>query len=500
MTMQASPTLPKDQPAPAASQGNGPQPQTGQRPAGALPPGVTLPGAAKPQGPKPVADSGVSALQRLLKVESDVRNADSISDLIFLTANETRKLVSARQIYIIRLGENGAPQVAGISSLAQVDRESPAVVWVERLVTRLAKEQDITKTQAFRLPAYCEDNDTYDNRTYPFPEFKWVPLKARNGHAFAGIILTRETPWGESDDVIVRRLSETIAHSWQALEQPHRFTIKKVVNVKTKMALAAAIAAAMLIPVPMTVLAPGEIAAVDAFVVAAAIDGVIENILVEPNSEVAAGTPIVRFSDTEPRNALVVAEREVQVAEARFRQVAQAAFKDPDAKRDLAVTRADLAVRQAERDYARDVLAKTVITSPRAGIAVYADKRELVGRPATVGQRILEIADPTKVEVKIDVPVSDASALEPGAHVRMFLDSDPLNPLSATLTRTSHTARAKDPTTLAFRVEAALTPVEGSTPPRLGLRGTAQIQGPRVTLFYFLFRKPISFVRQRIGL
>ena len=41
---------------------------------------------------------------------------------------------------------------------------------------------------------------------------------------------------------------------------------------------------------------------------------------------------------------------------------------------------------------------------------------------------------------------------------------------------------------------------EGEAPPRIGLRGTAKIYGSRVTLFYYLFRKPITFVRQLIGI
>ena len=36
--------------------------------------------------------------------------------------------------------------------------------------------------------------------------------------------------------------------------------------------------------------------------------------------------------------------------------------------------------------------------------------------------------------------------------------------------------------------------------PRIGLRGTAKVYGGRVTLFYYLFRKPITFVRQLIGI
>jgi hypothetical protein len=41
---------------------------------------------------------------------------------------------------------------------------------------------------------------------------------------------------------------------------------------------------------------------------------------------------------------------------------------------------------------------------------------------------------------------------------------------------------------------------EGKKPPRIGLRGTAKVYGSRVFLFYYVLRKPITFVRQLIGI
>ncbi|MFA5951093.1 MAG: HlyD family efflux transporter periplasmic adaptor subunit [Hyphomicrobium sp.] len=452
-----------------------------------------------PSGPQAVKDSAASALQRLMKIEGDARRAGSVADLVFLAANETRKLINARQLFVVRVHPKGNVSVEAISSLSAVDREAPAVVWVERLLIRLGREASLNKPHTFRLPAYCDANDAYDDKTYPFPQFKWVPMQGRDGNTFAGMLLTREIPWGESDDVVASRLAEAYAHSWLALEPPATFRLSMALSLRTKAAIAVMLCAAMLFPVSMTVLAPAEIAAVEPFVVAASLDGVIDDILVEPNTAVSAGTPLIRFSDTTARNSLAVAEREVQVADAQLRQTTQAAFSDPEAKRTLAVARADLAVKQAERDFARDLLSKTIISAPRNGLAVFSDKRELVGRPVTVGQRILEIADPARVAVRIEVPVSDAISLAKGSRVRVFLDADPLHPAEAVITRASYTARIKENNVLAFRVDADLVADANAPVLRLGQRGTAQIHGSRVTLFYYLFRRPISYVRQRLG-
>ena len=124
---------------------------------------------------------------------------------------------------------------------------------------------------------------------------------------------------------------------------------------------------------------------------------------------------VARMSDTALRNDLSIAEQEVKVAEARLKLSMQGAVNDPKLRRELAISRADVSLKKARLDFARDMLARSAIMAPAAGIAVYADEREWMGRPVQTGERILEIADPSALELKIDVPVQDSIAIKPGA-------------------------------------------------------------------------------------
>lgn len=110
----------------------------------------------------------------------------------------------------------------------------------------------------------------------------------------------------------------------------------------------------------------------------------------------------------------------------------------------------------------------------------------------------MEVADPDRMQLRIDVPVADAIAVSKGAKVRAFLDSDPLNPASASVVAASFEARMIEGDVLAYRIYAALDGAPHNM--RLGIRGTAQISGEKVPLAYYLFRKPISVIRQRLGL
>lgn len=456
--------------------------------------------SAKPSSPAISEASTISALQLVLKIERDARQANTIGELVYLIANDTRKLINARQVFVVAKAAGSTSfRVTGISSLTNVDRTSPAVLWIERVLKRLAATKDgLDVARNATLASLCEANDP-NLLSYPFRELRWVPLKNKKGSLFAGILLARETAWGDSDLLILTRISETFGHAWQALLNKPQLELNRILQPRAALAAAAILALLALMPVPLTALAPAEVVAEAPVVVAAPIEGVIDEVLVNPNEPVKTGDVLFRFNAVQARNAFAIAEKEVSVADAKLRQISQTSFIDPTAKRELAVAQADLALKQADRDLARDILDRSTVRAEHSGLAVFADKRELVGRPVTVGQRIMDIADPKQITFKINVPVDDAVVLEPGSKVRVFLDNDPLNPLIGHVARASFSARPTEANQLAFRVDA--DPVKTSGPlPRLGLRGTAQLYGSNVALGYYLFRRPLAFVRQKLGI
>ena len=455
--------------------------------------------------PRKVDNETEAQLLALLKIEADAREAPTPADLALIAANETRKLVRARQVFVMEGDPRSGFKVAAISSLSTVDRGAPLVQSVERVIARLVGEADPGKVQEFS-PAALAGKDDQTAASYPFAAMIWVPYRHRGSQVSGGLVLARESEWQERDVVIARRLAGTYAHAALALSPQRPLGARIALSLspgrlgrKGVAATAVMLAGLLLIPVPMTTLAPLEISARAPFVVTASIDGVIDDILVEPNAPVAAGQEIARLSDTSLRNRLEVAEREVMVAGARLKKMSQLAFADIKGRHEIAIARAELALKSAERDYARDLLAKAIVKADRAGIAVFADKKDLVGRPVATGERIMEIADPAHVELAIDIPVGDAIVLKAGARVKAFLDADPLRPLAGAVTRADYQARVRENNALAYRVVARLD-ASTSTPPRLGTRGTAQVYGETVSLGFYLLRRPIAAVRQWTGL
>lgn len=450
---------------------------------------------AKPAQPRP-ADSQ-TALLALLNVEADARDAQSERDLVLLMANETRKLTRARQVFVLQGGFTGRLEVRGISSVPSVDRSTPLVALIEDTVRADAAKAAIVAGGAI---AFAQPGEGGSPESYPFRSLYYLPLRHKASSVHGGLLLAREEPWSEPDLVVAKRLASAYAHALGALKGPAKTRIWSPTRLQTLSLVSIVLAALLFLKVPLRALAPAEIIARDPFVVAAPIDGVIESIPVEPNQKVKAGDVLVKLAATTFKNRFEVADREVQVAEARLKQSNQIAFSDSRGMHEIGIARAELSLKLAERDFARDLLAKTEITATIDGLAIYSDRRELIGRPVAVGERILEIAEPSRLEARIDLPVSDAIALTAGASVKLFLDSDPLHPWPASVRRADYKAKAGENEIVSFRVVASLTPQADRPLPRLGVRGTAQVTGDDVSLGLFLFRRPITYLRQWLGL
>ncbi len=449
-----------------------------------------------PRDRKPSAASDKDVANALLNLEREARKAGSEAELGFLMVNGSRVAVQYRQALLLLRSGPGKYRVVSVSSLSAIDRNSTFIRWVERMAEEKLAGDNVSKVLSFDARQDAAKSDL-DASSYPFSKVALIPLQMRDGTVFGHMMFTREAPWEETALVAAARLCETYSHAWEALTGPDK--IRKKLKSRTKLyaGIGAAILIAGFIPVPLSVLAPAEVTAADPFLVAAPIDGTVESVEVDPNTFVKKGQLLFTYNDTELRNRLEIAGQAVSVAEARYQQSLRTSFADTSAKRELSIAQSELALKASEYDYAKDLLDKSQVRARRNGLVIFADKDSWTGRPVATGERIMRIADPSKVELKINLPVADAIVLEDQAPVQLYLDSDPLSAIDASVSRASFHAQPDGNNVLSYRVSAKFR--NGEQTPRIGLRGTAKVYGEYVSLAYFLFRKPISAIRQWIG-
>ncbi len=230
----------------------------------------------------------------------------------------------------------------------------------------------------------------------------------------------------------------------------------------------------------------------------APLDGVITRIEAAPHEPVQGDQVLFRLDSTLIGNRREVAAKAVAVAEAELLSARQLSFSDSSLKSRIPFLHARVAERKAELAHADELLTRTVVRARHDGIAVFGDPNDWNGRPVQVGERVMLIADPARAELEIRVPMDDAIVFEEGAPVSLFLNAKPLTPVEAVVMRASYDATETLEGTLAYRLRARFAD-EHSPPPRIGLKGTARISGRRTSLFYYLFRRPLTALRQSIG-
>lgn len=158
----------------------------------------------------------------------------------------------------------------------------------------------------------------------------------------------------------------------------------------------------------------------------------------------------------------------------------------------------DSAERASEAEQLGAQLARLKLLAPADGAALFSDAQDLQGRPAQIGERVMVVEDPAAAGVTAWLSPDDAIALDRDADARVYLNVSPLSSIPARVVSTSYEASSGPDGQPAYVVKALFEP--GAEIPRLGLRGTAKLYGPRAPLIYHALRKPLRALRAALGL
>lgn len=439
---------------------------------------------------------GLSTLVQLVK---RARHATTMQELAFIIVNETHALVPYRQAALWRRDRHGAGRVIALSGVPVVERNAPFTLWLARLFGKL---DDKTPAAAAR-PIASTDLPAAMGQEWA----DWlpanavlVPLISPAHEALGTLLLAREQPWSDGERYLLQEVADGFAHAWAITRGRRNLSLPQQIRRRSnllRLVIAAAVTACLFLPIRLTALAPSEVTAFEPTIVRAPLDGVVDRFVVQPNAVVTEGQAVLDLDRRTIENRLDVAVKALSVAEAEYRQAAQQAVFDDKSRAQLAILKGRMDQRRTDVSYAQSLLDRIHVTASRSGIALFDDPNDWIGRPVTTGERLLEIADPARAELEIWLPVADAITLQPGAEVEFFLNVAPDAPLRARLRQASYQATQSPGGVLAYRLKAEL--VDKAAPPRIGLRGTAKVHGDRVTLFYYLLRRPLAAARQLVG-
>ncbi|WP_122665080.1 efflux RND transporter periplasmic adaptor subunit [Pseudomonas viridiflava] len=438
---------------------------------------------------EPPDQQALQSLSQLLQLEQQARSALTTQELAFVMVNDSRLLLDYRQALLWSCDRS---RIDAISGLAVVEQDAPFNIWLSGLCKRWQDQPDAQHIHSLNTAGLATDDLPLWAEHFP-AHLIWMPLRHVDGRLLGALLLARETLLPSSQEPLAALLINAYGHAWAALLG--KSSRRKTGQSHKRRWLAGLLATAVLLslPVRQSVLAPAEIVARQPSVLRAPLQGVVEKILVKPNELVQAGQVLVQLDARELQSRLESSRQAMAIADAEFRQAQQQALSDERSKATLAVLQGRREQAQTEVYYLQESLKRMNILAPRAGVAVFDDPSDWVGRPVSLGERIMLVAEPSEAQLDIQLPIADAIDLQPGADILMFLNTDPTSPLPASLQRLAYRASPTADGSMAYRLKAEFT--EADPRIRVGLKGTAKLYGERTSVLYYLLRRPLSALR-----
>ncbi len=442
----------------------------------------------------------------LLDLGRQARAARNVDELAFLAVNETHRLSPYRQAALWLDG----PGVRSLSGVLQPEANAPYLLWLNRLCTELARGPAGTR-QVTATDVDAQHEGDWDS--WLPSQALWLPWPAGENPSLqpaGGLLLARDLGWSDAEIALLEEWLSVWQHARQARCLPRRAgwaawrlllsgagdaVVTRSWWPRPWLRWTALAAALLLVPVRLTVLAPGELVPSHPAIIRAPLEGVIETFLVQPNQAVRRNQPLFSFDEALIRSRLAVASESLATAEAELRQTTQQALGDARAKSQLGGLVGAIEEKRASVDYLREQVQRARVLSPADGMALFDDPSEWIGRPVAIGERVMRIVEPGAIEVEAWLPLGDAIPLEPGALVKLYLAASPLSPVQAQVRYMAHDAVARPDGSYAYRVRATLS---AATAHRVGLKGTAKLEGGWVPLVYWALRRPLATVRMTL--
>ncbi|MBS0371790.1 MAG: HlyD family efflux transporter periplasmic adaptor subunit [Proteobacteria bacterium] len=452
----------------------------------------------------PAAGGQANPLLALLDLGHRARAAAGSEELAFLLANDTRALLPYRQA-ALWFADGGVRTLSGVT---QADRNAPYVQWLEkvcRVLTEAPSAPGVRVVGPDGLPPElaAEWNEW-------LPAFSvWVPLPAdeARGERPGGLLVAGDLPLDGQTLALLGEWADIWLHAWRAKHRPataglaawwrRGATPDRPWWKRRGAKIALGVLALLLLPVRLSVLAPGELVAANPAVIRAPLDGVIGQFHVRPNQLVKAGEALFGFDEGPIASRLEVARQALATAEAEYRQFAQLALSDPKSKNQLAALLGKIGEKRAEEAFLASQFERTRVLAPQDGVAIFDDPAEWVGRPVQTGERVMRIARPDDVEIEAWIPIGDAIPLDEGAEVSLYLAASPFAPVEGRLRYLTHDAIARPDGSHAYRARAL---VEAPAGRRIGLKGTVKLRGGWVPFGYWMMRRPLATIRQFVAI
>lgn len=419
--------------------------------------------------------------------------------LHFVILNESKHVLSYDRAFLWDISGKD-PSIQGISGLVDIDKNTELITAWTDIIRSIPNKNSPRLLDEKTVPGCTEEWKSI--RGNDQMRFYWLPIYSPNA-LLMGLVVSfpaksfQQKLVDEEIDIFMNFLMPGYAAGLEKFSKKQLRTGKKKKRLVALGGIFALLLFGNLYQVPLRIVSSCEVVSREPVIIAAPLEGVIQDIKVFPGDQVAVGDLLVEYEKSTFVQDLQLAKKEVELREAEVSRAKTLGYDDDEKLAELKVLMAKNDQAQAKLDFARYQFDLLTVEAPAAGIISVDNPEEWKGRPVSVGEKILSIDQQDDTKVLIWLAEGDNVNLDKNSLVKVVLNANPNATYEATLDYVSSISRINDQNIVSFEAEASW--VEQPENIKIGQKGVAIMYGDQVSLLYYLFRKPYLFFRRTFG-
>ena len=430
-------------------------------------------------------------LLTLLSIERQAQEARTLEQSCHILANQIPKLVPVIHALIWIQSPLGS-RLQTISGNVVLDEKGPYAIAI------------LDEIKSLSLSDVTEKTETRQNKqtgTY----LTFIPLITEQEGYMGGVVLETNAEPSEDQKRLIEELSATCApiFALQILRKEkgwgNKISAALKINTPKKMAVICALVIAVLFPVRSTITAPVEIVPKNADYLTSGESGLIATVSIEPGAVVKTGDILVELDDTVLKAEMDLAQQTLEMAKASLSRIQRESLTAPEKKSGLSQIESEINEKEIRLSYALKKFENTKIKATRNGIAIFASKDALEGKPVQAGDVLMKLASPEDADLLIKVPVEQMIPLDRTAKVNFFLNVEPTTTREANIKSIGYEASTDEDGLSTYKIKAEINQ-DTKDPMRIGWQGIAKIKTEWTILGLDILRKPILFFRRISGI
>ncbi|MBA2369231.1 MAG: HlyD family efflux transporter periplasmic adaptor subunit [Candidatus Protochlamydia sp.] len=425
-------------------------------------------------------------------------NAEKLQNLIFIMVNDTFQVMKYDRA-ILFSKQKEKVKILGVSGLTDLNSQTEVTTRLRRAIQELKNYQEarlLTPEDFSSLKDWDYLQSLRASTVY------WLPLKVENEELGLWLEIYDDpnlaTKLFQNFSPLLKDfLTPAYVTAWKKFKhQPWRkastYFNKKYIGLASLLLLALL----TLIPVRLRIVAPCEVVAINPYVLTAPLDGIIEKVLVRPGEEIKKDQILYEYDKKVPYHKLQATVKDVQILQEELNQSYALATEMTEEATKLGYLNIKLKKSQDELKFIKRQINLLTGKSPLNGLVSMDNPDEWRGKPVRIGEKIMTISSKEETKVRIWIPEYDNINFDKKLPVSIFLNTIPTKTFQAKIIFISPEVQVAEGELPGYEAEAEWISQET---PKLGLKGSAVLYGERVSILYYLLRKPISAIRKFMG-